>query len=539
MTTAYSYIRFSTMSQKHGRSYDRQMEACEKWVDKMGFTLSEDRFLDEGKSGYSGEHLGEKGQLRRFIDLVKAKKIAKGSYLVIESLDRLSRQGVDEALTLFLGILRAGVHICTLMDGEKVYHPPGNSMDVIMSVLVMARANEESATKSKRASDDWESKRAKARAEKKPYGKRVARWLDLVDGKYVVIPERVAIVQRVFKATIAGHGFVAIARDLNAEKIPAFRGGTWCATSIDDMLKNRSVLGEWEPKDGGGVIVDYFPRIIDNSTFEQAELAMQSRRFRKVTKQTGNFQLWQGVGCCALCGQPMYLVQKSSKIVAGKRHRYFYLLCSSKRKGLCMDAANIRLAESEMVYKEILLKVGALGLIQTNAAEITDAMALVDASLHKEQTTKAKHMKKLAEHDDSDFLYELAAIAENNIKRLKAERAELEARHAAQTAAQGDRAWLLANIPLVERDDRQRANALLCRLGIKVAITGGERPLFEVYQKERRIFNLQVVDGEIQTTSYDKDTSMRMFQQGEILEDELEVNIGFSKKTFQPKKATA
>lgn len=527
------------MSQKHGRSYDRQMEACVKWVDKMGFTLSEDRFLDEGKSGYTGEHLGEKGQLKRFLDLVEDEKIPKGSYLVIESLDRLSRESVTAAMPRFLDILNAGIYICTLMDGEKVYSPYGSAADLIMSVLVMARANEESATKSKRAFDDWESKRAKARTEKKPYGKRVARWLDLVDGKYVVIPERVAIVQRVFKATIAGHGFVAIARDLNAEKIPAFRGGTWCATSIDDMLKNRSVLGEWEPKDSGGVIEDYFPRIIDNSTFEQAELAMQSRRFRKVTKQTGSFQLWQQVGCCALCGQAMYLVQKSSKIVAGKRHRYFYLLCSSKRKGLCMDAANIRLAESEMVYKEILLKVGALGLIQTNAAEITDAMALVDASLHREQTTRAKHMKKLAEHDDSDSLYELVAIADRNIKRLKAERAELEAKHAAQTAAQGDRTWLLANIPLVERDDRQRANALLCRLGIKVAIAGGENPLFEVYQKDRRIFNLQVVDGEIQTTSYDKDTSMRMFQQGETVEDEVEVNIGYGKKTFQPKKATA
>jgi len=547
MTTAYSYIRFSTSTQKHGRSYDRQMEACETWVAKMGFTLSDDKFLDEGRSGYTGEHLGEKGQLKRFLDLVEVGKIARGSFLVIESLDRLSRQSVTEALTLFLRILGAGVHICTLMDGEKVYDPPGNAADLIMSVLVMARANEESATKSKRAADDWASKREKARTEKKPYGKRVARWLQLVDGKYVAIPERVEVVKRVFAETIKGHGFVAIARDLNADKEPAFRGGTWCATSVGEMLKNRSVLGEWLPSDGGGVIEGYFPQIIDNETFALAEEAMSRRRPRqvegsripRVTKQSANFQVWQSVGFCAICASPMYLLSKNTKIVAGKRHTYKYLLCSSKRKGLCMEAATIRLAESDAAFREILVNVGALGLIQTDAAAITDAMAVVDAGLHKEQTLRAQHMKKLAENAGMDFLYELVATADQNIKRLRAERAELEAKHAAQTAAQSDKAWLLENLPLVERDDRQRANALLIRLGVVARISGGDTPLFTVYQRERLIMKIRVVDGKPETTSYSPDVSMRMLEQGELTENELYVNLGFDRKLKTPEELAA
>jgi DNA invertase Pin-like site-specific DNA recombinase len=507
------------------------MEACEAWVAKMGFTLSDDRFLDEGRSGYLGEHLGEKGQLRRFLDLVEAGKIPRGSYLVIESLDRLSRQRVNEALSLFLGILGAGIYICTLMDGEKVYSPDASSMDVIMSVLVMARANEESATKSKRAHDDWQSKLVKARTEKKPYGKRVARWLELVDGKYIAIPERVAIVERVFKATIAGHGFVAIARDLNADGIPAFRGGTWCSSSIDDMLKNPAVLGKWEPGDGGGVIDDYFPRIIGDETFALAKDAMKLRS-RKVTKQAKNFQVWQQVGQCALCGGTMYLVQKGNKVINGKRYIYKYLLCSSKRKGLCMDAQNIRLEESEAVFKEILVNVGALGLIQSDAAAIIDQMALVDASIHAEETTRARHMKRLAQHEDEDHLYELVAIASKNIKRLKAERAELDAKHTAQSIAQSDRAWLLANIPLVERDDRQRANALLVRLGIVVRIVGGKTPVFTVYQRERLIFEIRLVEGKPDTVSYSPEVSERMYGQGALKEDELYVNVGLRSKTL-------
>jgi DNA invertase Pin-like site-specific DNA recombinase len=530
MTTAFSYIRFSTSTQKHGRSYDRQMEACEAWVAKHGFTLSDDRFLDEGRSGYSGEHLGEKGQLKRFLDLVEAGTIAKGSYLVIESLDRLSRQSVNEAMSLFLRILNAGVYIVTLMDSGKVYSPESSASDLIMSVLIMARANEESATKSKRAKDDWQSKFAKARSpEKTPYGKRVPRWLALVDGAYVEIPERVAIVDRVFKATLAGHGFVAIARQLNAEGIPAFRGGTWCSSSIDDMLKNRCVLGEWQPKDGGSVIEGYFPRIIDDTTFQRAEESMFLRR-RKVTKQAKNFQVWQQVGQCALCSASMYLVQKNKKFVGGKLYIYKYLLCSSKRKGLCMEAANIRLADSEAVFKEILVNVGALGLIQTEAAAITNDMAVVDAALHKEQTIRVQHMTKLAANPGMEFLYELVATADLNIKRLKAERAELDAKHTAQTIAQSDKSWLLENLPMVERDDRQRANALLVRLGVVVTITGGAIPLFNVYQKERLIMKVRVVDGVPETTSYSQGVTMRMFDQGELHEDELEYSVGFGSK---------
>jgi DNA invertase Pin-like site-specific DNA recombinase len=555
MTTAYSYIRFSTKAQKVGRSHERQLEAYEKWVAKKGFTPADERFFDEGRSGYSGEHLGERGQLKRFLDLVEAKKIARGSYLVVESLDRLSRQNVDDALTIFLRIRSAGIHICTLMDSERVYSPGGDVSELIMSMLVMARANEESETKSKRGKEDWQSKFAKARTEKKPYGKRVPRWLKTVEldeldekgkkkKKYEPDPDRVPIVERVFKATIAGHGFVAIARDLNADGIKAFRGGTWCATSIDDLLKNRSVLGEWQPGDGGSAIEGYFPQIIDNETFKLAEEAMSRRRFvqvgesrkPRVTKQSANFQVWQSVGFCSICASPMYLLSKNRKFVAGKLYTYKYLLCSNKRKGLCMEAATIRLEDSEAAFKEILVNVGALGLIQSDAAATTDAMALVDATIHQKETLLARHTAAAAETGAAS-VYRLMASTEQEIERLKAERAELDAKHIAQTVAQSDKAWLLKNLPLVERDDRQRANALLLRLGIVVRIAGGELPLFTVYQRERLIMKVTVVDRVPETESYSPDVTMRMYDQGELKEHELYIDVGFGSKKLPKQDA--
>jgi hypothetical protein len=437
------------------------------------------------------------------------------------------------------------VNVVTLLDGEKIYHTGGSAADLIMSVLVMERANEESRTKAKRSKDNWEAAFALARGpEKRPVGRQIPFWLEVVEldeldarGKrkkeFRKRPEHVATIDRIFDDCIAGHGFVVTAKRLNADKAGAHRAESWGASSVRDVLMNRAVLGEWTPKDGKGTIPDYFPQIITLEKWELAHQAMRKRRKGDYTRQTSNFQLWQQCGQCAVCGASMNLVQK------GPEERHKYLMCSRKRRGLCTKAVNVRYDTSELVFKEILVNVGALGLIQTEAAAITDAMALVDAALHKEETLRAQHMKKLAESPGMDFLYELVAMADQNIKRLKAEREELERKHTAQTIAQSDKAWLLENLPLVERDDRQRANALLLRLGVIARIAGGDVPLFTVYQKERIIMKIRVVDGTPETTSYSGDVSMRMYEQGVLAEDELYANVGFNRKMKTPEELRA
>jgi DNA invertase Pin-like site-specific DNA recombinase len=502
---AYSYIRFSRTIQKQGRSRLRQQEAFEKWCVKNDVTPSGDAFVDDGRSGYTGDHVGPKGQLRRFLDLVEAGKIPQGSYLVVESLDRLGRESVERALERFLGILNAGVNVVTLMDGEKVYYAgKTRGSDLIMSIIVMERANEESETKSKRSKDNWQAAFELARSpDKRPVGRQVAFWLEVVEldeldarGKKKKVfrerPEHVATIKRIFDDCIAGHGFVVTAKRLNADKAKAHRAESWGPSSVKDVLENRCVLGEWEPKDGGGVIGGYFPQIIEPATWELAHAAMRKRRKGDYTRQASDFQIWTQVGYCAVCGAHMNRVSKGE--ASG---RYRYMVCSAKRRGICKGSFSVRSDRSEEAFKELLVKVGALGLIQSDAAAITDGMALVDAALHKEQTIRASHMKKLAEHEGMDFLYELVATADRNIKRLKAEREELEAKHAEQTASQSDKAWLLANIPLTERDDRQRANALLCRLGVTVRIAGGDMPTFVALQNGKPFLQLTVHNGEI------------------------------------------
>ncbi len=110
MKLAYSYTRFSSPAQKEGDSARRQLQAAKKWCEENGYVLSDERFLDEGKSGYKGKNLQGDGDLKRFIDLIADGKIKPGSVLILESFDRFIRLKPSKTVPLFLNIINAGIH---------------------------------------------------------------------------------------------------------------------------------------------------------------------------------------------------------------------------------------------------------------------------------------------------------------------------------------------------------------------------------------------------------------------------------------------
>jgi DNA invertase Pin-like site-specific DNA recombinase len=103
MPRAYSYIRMSSPEQARGDSLRRQVERSEQFAAQHGLVLDKEfRLSDIGKSAYSGENL-KTGALGRFLVAVRAGKIERGSLLIVESLDRLSRQKVIAALSVNAG----------------------------------------------------------------------------------------------------------------------------------------------------------------------------------------------------------------------------------------------------------------------------------------------------------------------------------------------------------------------------------------------------------------------------------------------------
>src|SRR5262249_19648513 len=128
MLHAYSYVRFSHPDQARGDSLRRQIEAAEGWCLRNGATLDTSTTLhdlgvgafakgkqpeaDDGMAGFIGpEDLvnPDRQALAGFLALIKRRKVPRGAYLIIENLDRLSRDDVVPTTHLLTGILLAGV----------------------------------------------------------------------------------------------------------------------------------------------------------------------------------------------------------------------------------------------------------------------------------------------------------------------------------------------------------------------------------------------------------------------------------------------
>lgn len=146
----YSYVRFSSVKQREGNSLERQQDTALKIAARYNLELDTTAFHDLGMSAFKGKNAHE-GKLSEFIKQIGA-KVPVGSWLVVENLDRISRDDAWTALDIFKNILSKGIVVVTGMD-EKVYKyadVKNNPTDLIISLLMFTRAHDESLTKKNR-----------------------------------------------------------------------------------------------------------------------------------------------------------------------------------------------------------------------------------------------------------------------------------------------------------------------------------------------------------------------------------------------------
>jgi DNA invertase Pin-like site-specific DNA recombinase len=119
--TGYSYIRFSSPEQAEGDSLIRQTEKSVAWCERNGVVLDKTLTLrDLGVSAFRGKHrTDDKNALSQFLTAVERGRIARGSYLIVESLDRLSRENVMPALTVLLNLIQHGVRVVQLFQSRR------------------------------------------------------------------------------------------------------------------------------------------------------------------------------------------------------------------------------------------------------------------------------------------------------------------------------------------------------------------------------------------------------------------------------------
>jgi DNA invertase Pin-like site-specific DNA recombinase len=298
---AYSYIRFSDPSQAAGDSLRRQTEATAEWCQRNGIRLDTSLTLrDLGVSAFKGRHrTDDKHCLAQFLKLADRGRIPPGSFLVIENLDRLTREDERTALRLWMDILDRKISIVQLHPETVFRHDKSDMMDIMRAIIELSRGHSESRIKSERVGAKWEQRRKTARGGAGVLTRKLPAWVRERGGKLVAIPERAAVVKRVFDLAGSGHGLYTIMRRLTDEGVPAFGpSGRWSISYLHLMLSDRRATGEFQlrtrGKPDGPPVPDYFPRIVTDEAFERARLGRKERH-RRPGRLTGDVNVFQGL----------------------------------------------------------------------------------------------------------------------------------------------------------------------------------------------------------------------------------------------------
>jgi DNA invertase Pin-like site-specific DNA recombinase len=385
---AYSYLRFSSPEQGKGDSLRRQIAMSEAWCAKHGLVLDERlRLTDKGVSAFHGKNSTE-GALGAFLRAVERGDVPKGSYLLVESLDRLSREEVSVALEMFLGLIRRGITVVTLVD-EMVYTQKSiNDLgSIITSIVIMSRAHEESAMKAMRLAATWVHKRRPG-AELKMTA-RAPAWLRLAADRksFEVIPERAEVVNKMFRDSLKGIGKFRITAALNASGYEPWgekgrKGTKWHSSYIDKILANEAVIGRFQPHKmvgrkrvkEGTIIEGYFPTIVLPDIFYQVQAKRRERPLMPGRVGIGLKNLFARIAKCALTGKPALFHDK------GPKWKYI------RSDGVLADGRKPR----SWPYKEFeSLFLGAIGGLDLAAIFGEDRSAL-DAARGAVATAEAK-----------------------------------------------------------------------------------------------------------------------------------------------------
>ncbi|HHE5451403.1 TPA: recombinase family protein [Pseudomonas aeruginosa] len=326
----YPYVRFSSTRQEDGSTRARQNELIDAFVAKHG--LEVDRHLEDPKtSGFRGLNATE-GVLGQFLQQVRLGEIEKGSYLLIENFDRLSRDKIVRSNQIFSDLLMAGIRI-VILDANKVYERDNlNLGDWVNALVEFGRANAESKRKSDFSIDAWNRNREKMRSGE-IVTKKVPTWLKVENDAFVIDAEKVERINTLFKLSLSS-GLQEATKKYNElfdEKLAIHQS--------QYLLSNRKLIGEHSPKkihydengnlkrkDEGEAISNYYPVVVDEKLFYQVQEVIRSRKPFSGRYSNQRYNVFRDLIYCKWCGGTIRYMNK------GERD---YFICTNSMTGKC------------------------------------------------------------------------------------------------------------------------------------------------------------------------------------------------------------
>jgi DNA invertase Pin-like site-specific DNA recombinase len=491
MPKVYSYLRFSDPRQAAGSSADRQMEYARRWADSHGLVLDESLSMaDHGLSGYHQRHVTH-GALGVFLRAVEDGRIDAGSVLIVEGLDRLSRAEPMAAQAQLSQIVQAGITVVTAADGQEYSRESikANPFKLIMSLVVMIRAHEESDTKSKRVRsairrqcEGWVAGtfRGVIRNGKDPH------WVRQADSGWELVPERAAALRFAVDQFLAGWGAVQIVRAMAARGMVLTDAGKLGAGNLYKTLRKRLLVGEREMAVGGEVyrLAGYYPALLTEAEFDALQVAMDRRTRTRGVGEIPSIITGMGIAVCGYCGGAISTknIMKRKRLADGRPqpgHRR--LMCNANSSGAgCPVPGSFQAAPVEralMLYCADQLRMDALLSGGDEGTAIRAELAATRRRLAGLETKLEKLTRVLLEDDGPAPIVVMREIrtleaetetAKKSIDGLERELSGWKPASSPEFSAQ----WLdlMEGVELLETEPRMRARELVRASFAKIAI---------------------------------------------------------------------
>ena len=341
----------------------------------------------------------------------------------------------------------------------------------MLSIVSMWRAHDESLHKSKRVREAWANKRQQGGVVK--LSSKCPSWLRLRPDRrsFEVLPERAALVRRIYELNAGGLGQMSIARTLNQEGIPSWSGGKgWHYSYIQRLLRTRAVLGEFQPcyRQGeqaipdGPLLPDYYPAIIPPELWQAVQHRGQTARPGGPLGERVSC-LFSGLVFDGYTGTSMrHMSRRAGVSHRRQRPRYYYLVSDYKRMVNGAKATSWRYDWFEAQFLAFITRLDWAAVAQESApaedAEVRTRLATAQTKVTGVQQQLRRLTEALATTDQAAPQSVLAMItrleqqeaqATDELLAVAKEAAVLEARRLAlqqsterirEAVAQGDRA---------------------------------------------------------------------------------------------------
>ncbi|HHO0149193.1 TPA: recombinase family protein [Enterobacter asburiae] len=346
---AYSYIRFSSKKQEQGDSVRRQTELAEQYAHANNLILSDKNFQDLGISAFKE---GSRPSLGDMLEAIEKGQIEQGSTIIIESLDRLSRRGIDVTQQIIKSILQNNIFIASLVDGLLLNRESVNDLvSVIRIALAADLAHKESEKKSQRLRETKGQQRQRA-LNGEIINKVLPFWLDRKEDNFI-FSDRLEAAKRIIELRRKGFGTNKIAKALNDEGHKPLRSSGWNHTTVGKTINSVALYGAYQTsettKDRKVILLDiiegYYPALISKEEF----MLLQSDHKQNKPGYKSEFNAFAGL-LKHECGGA--LVRKFH-VASGKTYQYH--VCANARDGKCIVTKNFKNLEVALyrIMKEL------------------------------------------------------------------------------------------------------------------------------------------------------------------------------------------